>query len=178
MSALAAKTTDVCRVVVVYEDGSAHERAMELAARLEEQVGTELAFIFSSWNFKELAEPGPARAATEAAAGADIILLSAHGNDLPSAVGRWLELCAAERTISEGALALFLAEPFMLSASSEAVIDRLQHAAGMLGMDFLSLIPQPAEQIIRSFKERSETASRPTRDFPDRPGGNHWGLDE
>ena len=178
MSALATRANDVCRIVVVYEDAAAHDRAMELASRLEEEIGTELPFVFDSWNFKNLAEPASARTAADAAARADIILLSAHGNDLPSAVGRWLELCAMERTTDEGALALFLAEPFMLSAASEAIIARLQQAASLLRMDFVSLIPHPAEQIIRSFRQRTDITSAALRNFPDRPGGVHWGLDE
>ncbi len=178
MNALATRANDICRIVVVYEDAAAHDRAMELASRLEEEIGAELPFIFNSWNFKNLAEPTSARTATEAAAHADIILLSAHGNDLPSAVGRWLELCATERTTDEGALALFLAEPFMLSAASEAIITRLQHAASLLRMDFVSLIPHPAEQIIRSFKQRTDVTSEAVTEFSDRPGGVHWGLDE
>jgi hypothetical protein len=178
MSVLATRANDVCRIVVVYEDAAAHDRAMELAGRLEEEMGAELPFIFESWNFKNLGEPASAREATSAAARADIILVSAHGNDLPSAVGRWLELCALERTTDEGALALFLAEPFMLSAASEAVITRLQHAAGLLRMDFVSLIPYPAEQIIRSFKQRSNVAAATVSEYSDRPGVGHWGLNE
>ena len=57
MSAQAAEAMDECRVVVVYEDGSARDRAMELAARMEDQIGNELSFVFNSWNFKELADP-------------------------------------------------------------------------------------------------------------------------
>src|SRR5215813_1740500 len=91
MSALAAKTLDVCRIVVVYEDEMAREEARSLAGRLEREVGNKLGFLFNSWNFKDLAEPALARDAIDAAANADIILFSAHGNDLPSAVGRWLD---------------------------------------------------------------------------------------
>jgi hypothetical protein len=178
MSALAAKTLDVCRLVMVYEDELAREEAAALVNRLEHQVGSGLGFVFNSWNFKDLAEPVSARAATSAAANADIILLSAHGNDLPSAVGRWLDLCSVERTSSEGALVLYLTEPFMLSAASEAVITRLQQAAGLLGMDFLSLIPQPAEQIIQSFKERTGGHTFLPPEFHERSSDEHWGLNE
>jgi hypothetical protein len=178
MSALATRANDICRVVVVYEDIAAHDRAMELAGRLDEEMGLDLPFTFDSWNFKDLGEPASAQAATEAAARADIILVSAHGNDLPSAVGHWLEHCAGERTSAEGALALFLAEPFMLSAASEAIIARLRYAASLLKMDFVSLIPRPAEQIIQSFKQRAGVISAAVREYPDRPGGGHWGLNE
>ena len=66
----------------------------------------------------------------------------------------------------------------MLSASSEAIIARLQYAANLLHMDFVSLIPNPAEKIIRSFKERAGVISSAIREYPDLPGGGHWGLNE
>ena len=180
---LAAETSTVnaggvCQTVVVYEDAQAQVRAMEMASRLVTQFGEEPAFAFSSWNFKQLAEPVIALKAAAAAAVADIILLSAHGNDLPPVVGVWLELCARARTKTEGVLALLLAEPFLLSASSGAVIARLQHAARLLRMDFLSLIPPPAEQIIKSFQERANLLVAAAMDILDRPSCDHWGLNE
>lgn len=173
------KTGSLCQIVIVYEDVVAYGRAMETASRLAAQFGDEPAFAFSSWNFHQLSEPAFARQAAEAVADADIVLLSAHGNDLPPAVVAWLELCARLRTKAEGALALLLAEPFMLSASSGSVLVRLDQAARLLRMDFLPLMPQPAEQIIKSFQERtSSIAPSAVMERLDRPSSNHWGLNE
>jgi hypothetical protein len=172
------KAADVCHIVVLHEDVVAYGRAMEMAGRLAAEFRDDPAFALSSWDFRQLAEPAFARKAAEAAAHADVLLLSAHGNDLPSAVGAWLELCVGLRTRTEGALALLLAEPFMLSASSGAIIARLQHAARLLGMDFLSLMPQPAEQIIKSFQERANVVTSAILEILDRPGSDHWGLNE
>jgi hypothetical protein len=172
------KAVNVCQTVVVYEDVQAQVRAMEMASRLVTQFGEEPAFAFSSWNYKQLAEPALSLKAVAAAAVADIILLSAHGNDLPPVVGVWLELCARARMKTEGALALLLAEPFLLSASSGAVVARLQHAARLLRMDFLSLMPPPAERIIKSFQERSNLMAAAAMEIFDRPSCDHWGLNE
>ena len=168
----------VCRIVVVSEDRVAHGRAMETVRWLAAEFGEEPAFDFGFWNFKELAEPVSAGKAVEAAARADIILLSAHGNDLPPAVGNWFERCREARTKSEGALALLLAEPFMLSASSSKTIDHLELLAGGLRMDFLPLMPQPAERIIQTFRDRARLAPRAMADEFESPGTQHWGLNE
>ena len=168
---------ELCRIVVVSEDRVAHGRAMETASWLTAQFGEEPGFAFDYWNFKQLAEPTAASDAVKAAALADIILLSAHGNDLPPAVASWLERCRGARTKAEGALALLLAEPFMLSASSGNAIDSLEAFAHRLHMDFLPLMPQPAEQIIRSFRERANAASSVAPDPFDSPSA-HWGLNE
>ena len=172
------KPAEVCRMVVVYEDGMAHDRAMELAGRLASQFGGEPAFAFDSWNFKDLAQPKLTLAAVEAAARADIILFTTHGNDLPSAVVAWLEYCAGARTRADGALALLLTEPFMLSASTGAVISRLQSAARLLRMDFLSLMPAPAAKIIKSLQKRPSLPPSAFLDKFDRPNCDHWGLNE
>lgn len=176
--AASAMAASACRVVVVSEDRVAQGRAMETANWLRAQFGEEPVFVFSFWNFKELAEPAAASKAVEAAAHADIILLSAHGNDLPAAVGNWFERCREARTKAEGALALLLAEPFMLSASSGHAIDRLQLFARHLHMDFLPLMPQPAERIIQSFRNRPNIAPAGVTEPFDPPSHNHWGLNE
>jgi hypothetical protein len=176
--AASAAAANVCQIVVVSEDRVAHGRAMETARWLTDQFGEEPAFVFDYWNFKDLAEPAVSGKAVAAAAHADIILLSAHGNDLPPAVGHWLERCRETRTKPEGALALLLAEPFMLSASSGKAIDLLQLFAYRLHMDFLPLMPQPAERIIQSFRDRLNLAPRGAAEFFDPPRSDHWGLNE
>jgi hypothetical protein len=177
-TAAAAGEGNACQMVVVYEDVAAHDRAMEMGSRLATQFGDEPAFIFSSWNFKELAEPAFARKAVEAAAGADVILISTHGNDLPWAVGAWLESCVGARPKAEGALVLLLAEPFSLSTSSGTLVAKLEHTAVRLQMDFLPLMPQPAEQMIKSLQEQASMIASSLKEVLDQPGSDHWGLNE
>ena len=178
--AVPVRAADICQIVAVHEDLVAHGRAVELADRLSTQFKGEPVFGFSSWSFKDLAEPLFFRTALDAGAIADVILLSVHGNELPPAVRLWLDLCSGHRTKTEGSLVFLLAEPFMLSASSGAAIGTLQRAARLLRMDFLPLIPQPAEQIIRRFQERAGSADAAFDDIQiqNRPSFDHWGLNE
>jgi hypothetical protein len=169
---------EACQMVVVYEDLAAHERAMEMGGRLTAQFGDEPAFAFSSWNFKDLADPAFAAQSVETAARADVIIISTHGNELPSAVGAWLESCARARIGTEGALALLLAEPFSLSAGSGAVVTRLEHTARRLGMDYLPLLPEPAEQLIKSLQAQASLLASSANETLDLPGSDHWGLNE
>jgi hypothetical protein len=171
-------TADACLVVVVYEDMAAHERAMEMAHRLAAECAEDPSLVFRSWNFRELAEPGRSREAIESAANAEVIVISGHGNDLPVAVSAWLEACAAARARSEGALALLLAEPFMLSAASGAIMAKLEHAARVLRMDFVPLVPYPVERMIASLRVGSGLTGVVWEEMFDRPRFDHWGLNE
>jgi len=165
-------------MVVVYEDGVAHDCAMEMGNRLAAQFGEEPTFVFNSWNFKQLAEPETAGEAVEAASRADVIIISTHGNELPWAVGAWLESCVKVRSGPEGALALLLAEPLSLSTASGTVVARLELTARRMRMDFLPLMPAQAEELIKTLQERANIVTTTMKEMLDQPAADHWGLNE
>jgi hypothetical protein len=162
----------------VYEDLAAHDRAMEMAARLAAECGDDPSIVFHSWNFKDLGEPARSLQAVENAVGADVIVVAGHGNDLPGSVGTWLAACATARARDDGALALLLTEPYMLSASSGAIVATLEHAASRLRMDFVPLMPYPVERMIASLSAGAAVANSVWEAIFDRPRFDHWGLNE
>jgi hypothetical protein len=168
----------VCRMAVVYEDLVAHGRAMDLAHRLTIRFAQELSFKFGSWSFKDLADPVAASNAIETVATAQILLFSGHGNELPSSVVNWLDQCVPARQKLDGALVFLLAEPFMLSASTQGSLARLEHIAEQLGMDFLPLVPPPVFQIIESLQRQSSLLVSSGGAVIERPSCDHWGLNE
>jgi len=179
LEASAVAAGNVCRIVVVYEDLAAHHRAMELGTRLASGFRDEPAFIFRSWDFKDLGEPAASADAIEAAADADILLFSIHGNDMPWAVTRWVEACVQARGRRDGALAVLLAEPFCLSPSSGSMLIWLENAARRLSMDYVPLIPEPAEQMIKTLHARAQSVIAMLEDvLPGRPAFENWGLNE
>ena len=179
LQASAIAAGNVCRIVVVYEDLTAHYRAMELGTRLAASFGEEPTFIFHSWDFRELGEPASSAEAVQAAAQADILLFSIHGNDLPWAVTRWVEACVDARGRRDGALAVLLAEPFCLSPSSGSMLIWLERAAHRLSVDYVSLIPEPAQQMIKTLHARAQSVIAMLEDvLPGRPAFENWGLNE
>jgi hypothetical protein len=172
------ETAEVCQAVVVAEDSSTQISAMELCDRLLKQLGDELQFNFHSCRFKELSDPHHARAAAQAVARADILLVATHGDDLPASVRSWLESCYELRTVSVGALALLFVEPISASAAVSDLVGRLQAAAGRLRMDFLPLVPQPAEPIRKALQGGSGSMNPLLKGILNRPPPDHWGINE
>ena len=172
------ETAEVCQAVVLAEDSAANVSAMEMCGRLLKQLGDELQFNFHTCRFKELCDPNQARMAAEAVARADILLFSTHGDDLPASIRQWLELCFELRKDNEGALALLLVEPISASAAIGDLMGRLQNAAGRLRMDFLPLVPQPVEQIIRERPKQPHPVNPLTKGIFHRPPSDHWGINE
>ena len=169
---------EICQVVILYTDASAHGDAMEYCGRLVAQLGNEPAFAFHCCKFQELADPMLAQQAAEAAARADILLIATHGDDLPPAVRQWLDLCYRLRTESEGALALLLAEPVNAFAPLDQLMTRLEIAARRLKMDFLPLVPPSAQSIIQRLRQPAHTIIPFLQDVLNGPPPNHWGLNE
>jgi len=165
-----------CHFLVMYEDGAAHDLAMEVCGGMMNRFGVELAFAFSFWSIKDLSDPVLAHWATEAVARADIILFSLPGQDLTPATSQWLDTCILTRTKTEGALALMVTETAGAGLAIEALLSRLQLAAHRLRMDFLPLLPLPSAGVGRGAP--ADVSLALLNRAREEPGSNHWGLNE
>jgi hypothetical protein len=93
-------------VTVMYEDHLTHDRARELCDSVLAQFWGVLDFDFSWWGFDLLQTPALLQAAAEAAARAQLIVVSAHaGQRLPAPAEAWVARWRALRTIKGGILA-------------------------------------------------------------------------
>jgi hypothetical protein len=165
-----------CRVMVLYEDAAAHERAMEVCARLSGQFNGELSFAFASCSFPGLSDPAIARESLDAAALADVLLFSTRGA-VPQPTRQWLENCIARRNGREGALALLLNEPPDPATSLGAVLSWFEHAAARSKMDFLPLLPKPAQELFNEIASDEVVVAPSLPPMLDAPR-SHWGLNE
>jgi hypothetical protein len=176
--ALSQEVDNACKVVILSEDAFAQSKAMEICSRLETGLDREPVLAFDCWRFNDLADSSSARRATEAAADADILLFSTHGNDLSLGARVLLESCARLRAKTEGALAVLITEPFSSSAAINALLARLEHAASRLHMDILSLVPPSAENVIEEIKQRANTVTSLLNQILNQPHYAHGGLNE
>ena len=94
-------------VVIVYEDFETGKHAKKTYDFLVENLGHDCRFINQMWKFEVLAIPKLREMAAKDAAGADIIMISCHGKELPPDVRAWVELWLAESTHSTALVALF-----------------------------------------------------------------------
>jgi len=172
---LSLEGADPCQFLVLYEDAVAHDLALAVCEQLLTRFGSELAFAFSFWKFKDLDAPASAQWAAEAVARADVILFSLQARDPAPAAVNWLDTCARARTKMEGALAVLVTGPRNAGLVIEALLSRMQFIARRLRMDFLPLVPPSPDAA-------TETPPQPflmvPEQAPERVGLDHWGLNE
>lgn len=168
------ESESACRLLVIYEDDAAHERAMEAAQHLSLQFKDEVTFAVASCAFPDLARHDSAAGAFEAAALADVLVVATHGR-LSAEAGDWLESSLARRKGREGALVLLLVEPVDPTAPILSLLARWNRAAANLKMDFLPLLPRSAEELLARMP--SPSATLPQSRGHEKPP-SHWGLNE
>lgn len=128
----------VCQILILCENFAAYERAKDVCWRIVVQLADDLDFSFNCWNFYELSDPACMDTVVRASAASDVIMLSLRQPKLPSLAEAWLDNVAHARSKSEGVLALVLNEPVDSAGAVSKLVERLEHSARRLGMDFLS----------------------------------------
>jgi hypothetical protein len=172
---LSLEGANPCQLLVLYEDASAHDAAMEVCERLLAHFGADLAFAFSFWTFKDLATPASAHWAAEAVSRADVILLALEGRDPAPEAVNWLDACARARTKMNGALAVIVTGPRNPGLVIEVFLSRMRFIAHRLRMDFLPLVPAAPNPGREARPEPFPMALSHARE---ESGGSHWGLNE
>jgi len=149
--------------VVIYENPSIRERAVQFCERLAE--GQKFSTIeMEWWSFPLLGQPAVAGNAVEKAAGADVVIFAMEsGGDLPDEIKWWIERWVNKRGEREGALVGLLHRedrPPDVASFREIY---LRHIARRAGMDYLShSAPTAARAIPDSIDSFSERAGRRT----------------
>jgi hypothetical protein len=92
-----AEVNPVFNIVIAYEDFETGKHAKKTYDYLVEHLSTECEFTNQMWKFEVLSVAKLRHMAVKDAVDADIILVSAHGqNDLPEEVKAWIEGWLAE----------------------------------------------------------------------------------
>lgn len=173
-------------VHIFYEDLAAGLRAKQTLDLLESQLPVSGGMRVQFWRFDLLNEPALREEVANAAMGADLVLLSAHGqHGLPEDVSVWIREWLGRRTDEPPALVV------LLDASSEGMpkvnesLAWLRRAAEPAGVEvfprFCESPPGPNEMTIEEIHHRAETtttllsemlAYHPTQSYRD------WGINE
>jgi hypothetical protein len=150
-------------VVVIYEDPSIRERAVQFCERLvSDQQTPDLNMDW--WSFPLLSHAEMAHSAVEKAARADVVVFAMEARgDLPEEIKLWIEKWLNKRGEREGAIAglLHREEGWHGMASFREIY--LRHIARRAGMDYLShAAPTQRKAIPDSIDSFNERAGRMT----------------
>lgn len=125
------------RVIMIFEDIPSGKEIITAYDLILQRFGNEYDFDSHLWNFNGLRDCRIREMAAEEAAEADLILVSAHGeNHLSLHVRAWLEMALEMRSRRSGILGLMLDREHMTPNSNLGIY--LQNAAWKAGMEFIS----------------------------------------
>ena len=123
--------------VIIYEDGPTGRRAKLFCDKLVRELEDECAFSLQLWSFQILAIPEFRESAADAAAQADLVLLSLHGEvGLPAGVREWIEIWSRQIFDSGPALIAVVDKPTTRGSRNASTLAYLRGVAKRTGVDF------------------------------------------
>jgi hypothetical protein len=130
------------RVVVLYEQPDARERAVKFCGELVDRFWAAYDFSVTWWPFELLGQRDAAREASEKAVVADLMVFAGNlQGELPPAVQGWLDAWVALRGEREGTLIGVLQDSGELRLGLPDRHPFLRHMAHRAGMDYLTEVP-------------------------------------
>ncbi len=124
-------------LAIAYQDAPTRERAEQLYQRLFDQLEGEYDFQVNWWRLDELAEASLRDRAADAAARADMIILSLRANhELEPVTNAWIEVWLALKEDRKSALVALIYQPGFAHEAVGSVRDYLQTVARLGRMDF------------------------------------------
>jgi len=139
----------VCRVVVVYEDAAARDRAVAFCDQLVGRFWNRFEFEVNWWSFAHLEAATSAHDSAGQAAQADLVIFAAAPEgDFPSSVPAWLETWIDQRADREGMLVGLMEAAESLGPLQSQKHHYLRHAAHRGAMDYLTQVPDEISRTI------------------------------
>jgi hypothetical protein len=141
-----APTPSGVRVLMMYDDLSAGNRAMRLLDSLQHHCGREMTFQSDMWKFDTLRAPSIAKLAAQDAGNADVIIVSAHGSEeLPEEVKAWFNLWAGQRISHPTTLVALLDHAPGLLPEFDPAQSYLEQTARQAGLNFILMFIEEDE---------------------------------
>jgi hypothetical protein len=137
VSSASRKTKPLLSVATVYQDGLTRGWATEMWDRVVEVIGYE-GIRFQSWMISELTDPGCLAVAVQAAAEADVLVVSVRdAADWPRQLDKWAEGWLPGRGRRAGALVALIGVPSQPDPQAGRAHAYLETVALRAGLDFL-----------------------------------------
>ena len=142
-------------LLVAYDDVTTRNRALQLCDRLTKKLADDYDFKCTWWKFDHLRDTALREQAADAAAEANMIILSIHAdNELPAAVKAWTETWLARKDHGKRALVTLIDGAQQQGQGFCPVQLYLQKVAHIGGMNFFS---QPFDLPIETPRYTAET---------------------
>lgn len=171
-------------LVIAYDDASTRSRAAGLHDHLSQQLLDDYDFQCSWWRIEQLHNPSLSEQAADAAANANMVILSVRGDQpLPPAFKAWLPRWLARKGSQKSALVVLISTGGQPTEESRRLQSYLQQVARQARMDFFAHVyPLPkveADYSVASFARRAEAVTPLLEDILDQPMPTpRWGINE
>jgi hypothetical protein len=170
-------------LVVAYEDSFTRNRALHLYDHLAQQLLDDYDFQCSWWKFDHLANATLRQQAADAAAEANMIILSVHARpELPSTHRLWMDSWLPRRDNRKAALVALVAGANALQNEAAPMLACLQNAARLSKMDFFThefnLPPQDGQRIVASTIPTVRSVPVLDHALEQRTPNPRWGINE
>ena len=172
-------------VLVVHEDFVTGLRARQALDQTAQLLAAEADLHFNLWNFGLLRESALYEHASNEAAKADIVFVSAHGqNELPASLRLWVQQWFARQRDGLCALVVSLDAEAGDSPGVIQMLEGLRTAARMAGVDLFLHLGEPQaqwESNLEDIQRRAETRTALLDGVlhqVDLQPYRHWGLNE
>lgn len=124
-------------VVLIYQDGVARERAVELWDRVAQLVGKDVARCVA-WSIQELSSPEALAKAAAATIHAEVIVVALSAAEkLPPGLGAWIDIWLPQRCRRDGALMAVMGVSGQPAPPSDHAQEYLRATARQGGMEYL-----------------------------------------
>jgi hypothetical protein len=123
--------------VIIYEDGPTGRRAKLFCDKLVHELEDDCALRLELWSFQILAIPEFRKSAADAAAEADLVILSLNGEaGLPARVREWIEIWSGQIFESGPPLLALVDKPVTRGSPNASTLAYLRGVAKRIGVDF------------------------------------------
>lgn len=177
-------------LVVAYEDTFTRDRALRLYDHLAQQLLNDYDFQCSWWKFDHLVNPTLRHQAADAAASANMVILSLHAQDEVSPLHRtWIEEWLPLRDSGTAALVALIGGGNDAGFEKAPMLAYLQNAARLGRMDFfnhgfemnqaLALSPSAQSPSANPITQRAQVVMPLLHETtPQRTPTPRWGINE
>jgi hypothetical protein len=127
-------------VVIIYQDRDTGRRAKCFYDKMTHELDEECDFSLELWNFEMLTIPEMRDSSAQAAAQADFLVLSFHGNaELPAQTRYWIERWSRLSANGNTALVALVEKPKTGRGTAVSTLSYLRSVAAIKGIDFSSI---------------------------------------